>query len=161
MNFYSKFDPHHEPQEKFHRRAMMVSLGIVYFMRLNSKYREQYRQYLDDFPHLYEDITFSQAIEDELKWFIEHVELPPNIAKTEALKENVFVTIACAVTHTPLIIVGDPGSSKTLSFNIAIANLKGKESRNAEFQDTDIFQSLDPHDICILTFRGFLPFISG
>jgi hemicentin len=145
MKFYSKFDPHKEQREKYHRRAMMVSLGIVYYMRLNSKYRKEYRQYLDDFPHLFGEITFSQAIEDELQWFIEHVELPPNIAKTEALKENVFVTIACAVTHTPLIIVGDPGSSKTLSFNIAIANLKGKESRIEEFQDTDIFQSLDPH----------------
>ena len=145
MKFYSKFDPHKERREKYHRRAMMVSLGIVYFMRLNSKYRNEYRQFLDSFPHLAGEISFSQAIEDELKWFIEQVELPPNIAKTEALKENVFVTIACAVNHTPLIIVGDPGSSKTLSFNIAIANLKGKESRNPVFRDTDIFQSLDPH----------------
>ena len=145
MKLYTKFNPHKEQCEKYHRRAVMVSLGIVYFMRLNSKHRKEYRQYLDNFDRLSGEITFSQAIEEELTWFIEQVELPPNIAKTEALKENVFVTIACAVNHTPLIIVGDPGSSKTLSFNVAIANLKGKESRNALFRDTDVFQALDPH----------------
>jgi len=38
-----------------------------------------------------------------------------------------------------------PGSSKTLSFNIASANLKGKESRFEIFRETDIFKSLDSH----------------
>ena len=32
-----------------------------------------------------------------------------------------------------------------LSFNLAIANLKGQESKKKHFRDTDVFQSLDPH----------------
>lgn len=47
-------------------------------------------------------------------------------------------------TH-PLILVGAPGSSKTLSFNLAIANLKGQESKVKLFRDTKTFRSLDPH----------------
>ena len=73
------------------------------------------------------------------------MELPVGIAKTQALKENLFATIVCTVTHTPLIIVGAPGSSKTLSFNLTIANLKGQESKMRHFRDTTVFQSLDPH----------------
>ena len=145
MKMYSKFNHHHEPTEFYHRRAVMVSLGIVYFMRLNSKYRAKYRLFLDNFDRLDDEINFSQAFKNELGWYIDNVELPPSIAKTEALKENVFAIIACTMTHTPLIIVGDPGSSKTLSFNIAIANFKGSQSRIETFRHTDFFKSLDAH----------------
>jgi len=86
-----------------------------------------------------------QAFSDELEWYIKQVELPTGIARTQALQENLFATIICTVTHTPLIIVGAPGSSKTLSFNLAIANLKGQESKKEHFRDITVFRSLDPH----------------
>ena len=89
--------------------------------------------------------TFLQAFNEELDWYIQQIELPTGIAKTQALKENLFATIICTVTHTPLIIVGAPGSSKTLSFNLTIANLKGQESKKKHFRDTKVFRSLDPH----------------
>ena len=88
---------------------------------------------------------FVQAFSEELEWYIERVELPTGIARTRALKENLFATIVCTLTHTPLIIVGAPGSSKTLSFNLAIANLKGQESKKEHFRDITVFCSLDPH----------------
>ena len=64
-----------------------------------------------------------------MNFYINKLSLPAGIAKTEALKENLFATIICTATNTPLIIVGAPGSSKTLSFNLAISNLKGPESK--------------------------------
>ena len=145
MKTYIRFNRHNESCDMHCRRAMMVSLGIVYFMRLDSKYRSIYKTFLDKHDKLGWEISFSKAYEDELQWYIDRVNLPPNIAKTEALMENVFATIVCTMTHTPLIIVGDPGSSKTLSFAIVAANLKGKESKIETFRDTDIFQSLDLH----------------
>ena len=39
-------------------------------------------------------------------------EIPPGIALTEGLKENIFMTVVCALSLTPLVIVGPPGSSK-------------------------------------------------
>jgi len=145
MNLYIKFNPHKEDTIYFPRRAVLVALGIVYFMRLTSKFRSKYRGFLDGFDKMVGEITFSKAYIDELRWFISQVELPPGIAETNALMENVFAIIACTVTHTPLIIVGPPGSSKTLSFNIVSANLKGKESRVETFRETNIFPSLDSH----------------
>lgn len=123
----------------------MVALGIVYYLRLNDVYREKYRQVLDRKSKLPGEINFNQAFRQELDWFTNRMELPPGIAKTQALMENLFAIVVCTVTHTPLILVGAPGSSKTLSFNLAITNLKGPESKMDLFRDVKLFRSLDPH----------------
>lgn len=141
---YSKCKPHGEKKD-YDRRAVMVALGLVYYMRLNADFRTQYKKYLDQTDKLPSEATFTKAFEQELDHYTKSVELPKGIARTLALKENLFAIIICTVTHTPLIIVGAPGSSKTLSFNQTIANLKGQESKNALFRDTEIFHSLDPH----------------
>ena len=141
---YDEVKPHGE-HANYHRRAVLVALGLVYYMRLNSEFREEYSKYLDDKNILRSDVPFAQVFREELDYYIGQVELPRGIAHTLALKENLFATIICTVTHTPLIIVGAPGSSKTLSFNQAIANLKGQESKKPLFRNTDIFCSLDPH----------------
>ena len=144
MDTYSKYQPHGHRND-YSRRAVLVALGIVYYMRLNNKYRKSYEEFVDKESRLPNEVSFSRAFSDELEWYMKNVELPAGIAKTQALKENLFATIVCMVTHTPLIIVGAPGSSKTLSFNLAIANLKGQESKIKLFRDTSIFRSLDPH----------------
>ena len=135
-------------QDDRSRRAVLASLGVVYYMRLNSEYRKEYEDELNEIVKnidLPGKIQFSEAFKDELEYFCQSIELPPGIAKTQALKENLFATIVCTVTHTPLVIVGAPGSSKTLSFNLAIDNLKGPESKRILFRNTEIFKSLDPH----------------
>jgi len=125
-------------------RAILVALGIVYYMRLNRKYRARYQHELS-LGHNIAVLQFSEAFESELEWYSQQIELPTGIAKTQALKENLFAVVICTVTQTPLIIVGSPGSSKTLSFNIAVSNLKGQESKKPIFRNTDVFCSLDPH----------------
>ena len=127
------------------RRALLVALFVVYFMRLNAKFREQYRRIMDTKCTIANEVNFSNAVKDVLEWYIDRIELPLGIAKTEALKENIFAIIICTVTQIPLIIVGAPGSSKTLSFNITVANLKGQESKAPLFRQTDKYPSLDPH----------------
>ena len=144
MSTYEVYKPYLE-QPCYQRRAVLVAMGIVYYMRLNKKYRKEYREYLDKLHRLPTDVNFSEAFEAELNYYIKIVNLPRGIAHISALKENIFATIVCTMTHTPLIIVGDPGSSKTLSFNQATANLKGQESKVEHFRNTEIFPSLDPH----------------
>ncbi len=124
-------------------RAMLVSMGLVYYLRLDTKYRKLYETKLNHEVATAKE-SFSKTFGEELDWYMEHIDLPDGIAKTQALKENLFATIVCTMTHTPLIIVGQPGSSKTLSFNLTLANLKGQESKVTAFRQTDIFKSLDP-----------------
>lgn len=146
LKLFTKYNIYGETESmQFHRRAVMVALGLVYYIRLNSKFRKDYRTLLDTNDRLAGEITFSEAFEGATQWFVNELELPTGIAKTTALKENVFAIAACTMTGTPLIIVGDPGTSKTVSFNIVTANLKGKESKVERFRNTKIFKSLDPH----------------
>ena len=140
MKVYSKM-----VLEQKERRAVLVSLGIVYFIRLTSSYRANYRNYLDSYENLPGDITFSMAYKNELNRWLDYLELPPGISKAVPLKENVLAIIACAFNHIPLVMVGAPGSSKTLSFNIVVANMKGKESKSEQFRRLGIFHSLEPH----------------
>lgn len=140
---YNKLKPMHV-EENYDRRAVLVALGLVYYMRLNAQFRKEYSDHLNAIKRLPKEVSFSRAFKEELDFYISQVELPKGIARTLALKENLFATIICTATHTPLIIVGAPGSSKTLSFNQAIANLRGQESKVHLFRNM-FFHSLDPH----------------
>ena len=146
---YYTISPHGvHPDEHYSQRALLVALGIVYYLRLNSLYREEYRKEIEETIkgiHTGHEISFAEAFEEELNWYVDNVDLPDGIAKTQALKENLFATIACVCTCTPLIVVGMPGSSKTLSFHLAVNNLKGLDSTKAIFKKTDVFCSLDPY----------------
>ena len=129
-------------------RALFVALGVVYYFRLNSEYREKFvidMQSSGGSDHWNVPVGFKEALTDELDWTINNMTLPPGIAKTKALKENVFATVVCTMTRTPLIIVGQPGSSKTLSFKIVTMNLLGLGSPNAVFRNSEVFKALDPH----------------
>jgi hypothetical protein len=116
VTMYKMKKPHGITTDYDHR-AVMVSLFLVYYMRLDAEFRKEYCEFLDKLYKSPQKVSFSAAIKKELNYYIGQVELPKGIARTLALKENLFATIICAVTHTPLIIVGAPGSSKTLSFN--------------------------------------------
>jgi len=145
LKLYRTFKPHKDSSDyTTSLRAILVALGIVYYMRLNRTYRTRYQHELSQKYNIAE-LQFSEAFESELEWYSQQIELPTGIAKTQALKENLFAVVICTITQTPLIIVGSPGSSKTLSFNIAVSNLKGQESKKAIFRNTDVFCSLDPH----------------
>ena len=141
-------------------RALFVSLALVYYFRLNAKYRKEYAIQLDAQPflvtqvtegcdkgtHRFEGIrvTFTKALKDELNWLMENIDRPIGVADTQALRENLYAIIVCCMTRIPLIIIGPPGCSKTLSFKIALANLQGEVSPKKVFRHK-IMKSLDPH----------------
>ncbi|KAL4512111.1 hypothetical protein ABPG72_005113 [Tetrahymena utriculariae] len=71
-------------------------------------------------------IKFKQTVNEELKWLTNECGIQSQyIAKNNALKENIFCIIICILNKIPLIITGEPGTSKTLSFSIALTCLKG------------------------------------
>lgn len=67
--------------------------------------------------------------------FIENVELPANIAKNKALKENVFMMIVCIELRIPLFLVGKPGSSKSLAKTIVADAMLGNAALNDLFRN--------------------------
>ena len=57
---YTKYQPHGSHPD-YSRRAVLVALGIVYYMRLNSHYRKEYEKDLGKQGRLLNDATFSQV----------------------------------------------------------------------------------------------------
>ena len=127
-------------------RAVFVALALVYYFRLNEQSRQQFKNEMSKICLVDEQsipVTFEQAVSDEFDWVTDHINLPIDIAPTDALKENIYAIIVCTMTRIPLIIVGPPGSSKMLSFKIVTSNFQCPMSKQK--YDSDILMSLDPH----------------
>ena len=63
------------------------------------------------------------------------MERDEGIALNRALKENLYTCYTCIEANIPLIIIGKPGTGKSLSFNILYNTLKGENSTNPIFRD--------------------------
>lgn len=66
----------------------------------------------------YTEKRFEKELYEEQMNLLNHMEIPPGIAKNQALRENVFVTLTCILQKIPLFVVGKPGSGKTLSLQL-------------------------------------------
>eukprot|EP00965_Chrysotila_dentata_P207769 6184319-Pleurochrysis_carterae.AAC.1 len=60
--------------------------------------------------------------------------LDDGIASTRGLQENIFMVVVCCLAEVPLMIVGPPGSSKTLAVTIVADNARGDYSHTAVYK---------------------------
>ena len=67
--------------------------------------------------------------------FLKNVRVGQNIARNEALRENVFMMAVCTDMRIPLFLVGKPGSSKSLAKTIITNNMQGATSHAALYQN--------------------------
>ena len=77
---------------------------------------------------------FSQILSLEQDFILENVSLNKGIGKNKSLKENIFLLFTALVTNIPLIIIGKPGSSKSLSAQLINKEMEGKFSRKKFFK---------------------------
>ena len=73
---------------------------------------------------------FEKLLDDEQGSYMDNMEIEEGIARNKALKENLFVVLTCILNHIPVMVVGKPGTSKTLCMQLIIENLRGTGSRN-------------------------------
>jgi len=57
------------------------------------------------------------------------------IALNRTLRENLFSCFTCIDNNVPIIIVGKPGTGKSLSFQILYNSMKGEYSESKFFKD--------------------------
>ena len=57
------------------------------------------------------------------------------ISLNRALRKNLFTCFISIVNNAPLIIIGKPGTGKSLSFQILYNSLKGKHSESKLYRD--------------------------
>ena len=63
---------------------------------------------------------FVQILESMKKKFCSHFVVDEGIAMNYALTENLFVVLVCVLNKIPVFLVGNPGSSKTLTLQVGV-----------------------------------------
>jgi hypothetical protein len=82
----------------------------------------------------------------------ESTTIPPGIAKTDVILENLLAVTVCCDAKIPVVVKGPPGCSKTLSFTIASENAKGAGSPQY------LWKLLHQHHVYVAVFRDCFVF---
>ena len=112
-----------------------ITLYLCYYLRLNDKkYREELNSKLNVF---YKGTDFKTIPEREINYITKQMfyEKEKGIALNRALKENLFTCFISIINNIPLIIVGKPGTGKSLSVQILYNSMKGKHSEGKIFRE--------------------------
>ena len=78
---------------------------------------------------------FSDFLRLEEEYLLDKIELKKGIGKNDILRENVFLMFVSVNTCIPLIIVGKPGSGKSLSAQLIYNSMRGEFSKNKFFRE--------------------------
>ena len=79
--------------------------------------------------------NFSDFLKIEEDFLIEQIDKEDGISENNLLKENLFILFLSLVTEIPLIIVGKPGTSKSLSSKLIYNSMRGKYSKSKFFKE--------------------------
>ena len=124
-------------------KSIVLSLAHCYFSRLQtSELRKNYRHQMITVFWRNEIMmtcdgnmdTFASIVHMEEEDYLNRMELPSDIAKNAALRENVFVMLVCILNRIPIFVVGKPGCSKSLSIQLIRSNLRGQDSQDPLFK---------------------------
>ena len=89
------------------RKAMLIAVGMVYYLRLDSWARAKFVRQLEALPsEQAQDDRMLEVLDNAMNLLIENTEVPEGVALTRGLRENVFMTTACTLSRTPLMIIG-------------------------------------------------------
>ncbi|XP_076810012.1 E3 ubiquitin-protein ligase rnf213-alpha-like isoform X1 [Clavelina lepadiformis] len=117
-------------------RTLLQAVGMCYHVTLEE--RDHYREEISRCLRSTGINLSSQAILDEITAcqavFINNIKLEDDIARNEALRENVFMMVMCTEMRIPLFLIGKPGSSKSLAKTIVTDAMQGPSSRSPIFQ---------------------------
>lgn len=95
------------------RVSMLLSIAAVYLLRLDAQSRREFLVCLKNLPcERHEMLHLEDILEAALELVVENTSIKEGVAKTRGLKETVFMTLVCALSGTPLMVVGPPGCSK-------------------------------------------------
>ncbi|XP_071172243.1 E3 ubiquitin-protein ligase RNF213-like [Mytilus edulis] len=118
-------------------RALILAIGVSYHACLKNRdgYRKAVAKYFKSPLKLKQG---ADEIEQEIlkcqTVFLDSVKLAPNIARNQALKENVFMMIVCIEMRIPMFLVGKPGSSKSLAKTIVSDSMQGNAAQDDIFK---------------------------
>jgi len=127
------------------RRNFEVELRPIFFELINNEKTEEKNgnlidqikneQFRNEIRIRSEDIKkFGDFIKIEEDYLFEQVKPEKGIGKNSLLKENLFLLFVSLITNIPLIIIGKPGTGKSLSVQLINRCMKGKYSDKGFFK---------------------------
>ena len=115
------------------KKSLNMTLYLCYYLRLNDKncrieLSKELKKIFDN---------FLEVPENEMKLITNEMTLEKDggIALNRPLRENLFTSYICIDNSVPLIIIGKPGTGKSLSFQILYNTLKGEYSKSKRFKE--------------------------
>ncbi|ETO20718.1 hypothetical protein RFI_16499, partial [Reticulomyxa filosa] len=113
--------------------SITLALAQCYYYRLNVEQRFMYGNAIQQklVEKSQQHIEFEQTVEQEQWRYVRKLDVSPGIALNLAFRENLFVILVALATKTPTIVVGRPGSSKTLAMATLQANLASSSKNKA------------------------------
>lgn len=131
---YFRYDISHE------HKCIILSVIVCYYLRISQAIQRS--NFLDELSNTFKihKIKFTKqdiqgVYEEEQKEYLNRMNVPKGIAKNNALRENVFATFICIMNKIPVFICGKPGCSKTLTLQLMLSSLLGKESKDSWFKE--------------------------
>ncbi|CAF1032097.1 unnamed protein product [Rotaria sordida] len=133
----------HIDRTQYALKCIALSIALIYYFRLptgndNEESKDKKRSSRKDLAKKLSAATipnFANIVETELKKFVndENFVIPKGVAINQAIREHVFAIVVSIATRTPVCIIGAPGQSKTLSFQIVLQNLQGPQLSEKNF----------------------------
>ncbi|EPY16341.1 hypothetical protein STCU_11381 [Strigomonas culicis] len=126
------------------KTPLLLSIAVTYFLRLGQLHAKKL-SFREHFAR-----EFKKRTEEDIEPVIARVvqalgnktNVPHKIAKTKGLLENIYVSLVCLLASQPVLIIGPPGTSKTLAITILLDNAKGVSSASA------FYRSLPHLNVC-------------
>ena len=110
-----------------HKYSIATSLYICFYIRLShQKQKLDFSKIMSEIFEL-DFLSYPNRLQDEL---IFNIKLEKGIAPNESLKLNLLVCFIGILTRIAVFLVGPPGCSKTLCFNLLKKEMKGYHSKN-------------------------------
>ena len=132
--FFEYFMKHFNKENKKKRMkwSLNMTLYLCYYLRINDKEKRQ--QLVNKLNKFYEE-SFLIVPEAEINKIAKEMEInQKGIALNRTLRENLFICFTCIDNNVPIIIVGKPGTGKSLSFQILFNTLRGENSKSQFFR---------------------------
>ena len=93
--------------------VVTIAVTIVYYMRLASEGRRTLSERIRLLAlRVGRTLDLKERLSSAIDCVLESTDIPAGIALTRGLRENIFMTLVCTTSRTPLMIMGPPGCSK-------------------------------------------------
>ena len=108
-----------------HKFSIATAIYICFYIRLSQK-KTEFETLMNEI-FSFEFLLYPNQLQNEL---ISNIKLEKGIAPNESLRLNLFICFIGILTRIAVFLVGPPGCSKTLCFNLLKKEMKGNLSKS-------------------------------